>query len=77
MTAKHVAASRQRLSLIPAATLARQHGLSLSAMSRRCVAGKVPGAVKMGRDWMVPAGTVLEPASSGGWTKGKSRKPTS
>lgn len=63
--------------LISAAQLARAQGLHRTTVLNRCKAGKIPGAVRLGRDWMVPVGTVLEPAGHGGWPKGKSRKPTS
>lgn len=60
--------------LISAAQLAQFYGLHRTTVLRRCIAGKVPGAVRIGRDWMVPAKTVLEPPGKGGWPKGKPRK---
>ncbi len=41
--------------LIPIAQYADQHGLTANAIRRRCIRGTMPGAVKLGRDWFVPA----------------------
>ena len=60
--------------LIPAAVLARQHGLAPSTVTRRCMAGLIPGAQRVGRIWAIPADTVLAQAGTGGWPKGKPRK---
>ena len=41
--------------LIPIAQYAESHGLTPNAIRRRCIRGTLPGAVKMGRDWFIPA----------------------
>ena len=41
--------------LIPIAQYAAQLGLTANAIRRRCIRGTLPGAVKMGRDWFIPA----------------------
>jgi hypothetical protein len=62
------------MTLISAALLAKRSGLHRTTVLARCKAGKIPGAIRLGRDWLVPVGTVLEPAGKGGWTPGKPRK---
>lgn len=42
-------------SLIPIAQYAEAHGLTANAIRRRCIRGTLPGAVKLGRDWFIPA----------------------
>lgn len=41
--------------LVPIAQYAEQQGLTANAIRRRCIRGTLPGAVKMGRDWFIPA----------------------
>ena len=41
--------------LIPIAQYAEDHGLTANAIRRRCIRGTLPGAVKIGRDWFIPA----------------------
>ena len=41
--------------LIPIAQYAEAHGLTANAIRRRCIRGTLPGAIKMGRDWFIPA----------------------
>lgn len=41
--------------LIPIAEYAARLGLTANAIRRRCIRGTLPGAVKMGRDWFIPA----------------------
>ena len=41
--------------LIPISQYAEAHGLTANAIRRRCIRGTLPGAVKMGRDWFIPA----------------------
>ena len=60
-------------SLIPAADLARRYGFSPRAIANRCAAGKIPGAVRIGRYWAVPDSTVIS-RESGGWPLGRKRK---
>lgn len=62
------------MNLISAALLAKRSGLHRTTVLARCKSGKIPGAIRLGRDWLVPVGTVLEPAGKGGWTPGKARK---
>lgn len=45
----------QEFDLIPIAQYAEAHGLTANAIRRRCIRGTLPGAVKMGRDWFIPA----------------------
>ena len=45
----------QEFDLIPIVQYAEAHGLTANAIRRRCIRGTMPGAVKMGRDWFVPA----------------------
>jgi hypothetical protein len=62
------------MTLISAAVLAKRSGLHRTTVLARCKAGKIPGAIRLGRDWLVPVGTVLEPAGKGGWPKGRKRQ---
>lgn len=41
--------------LIPIAQYAAAHGLKAISIRCRCIRGTLPGAVKLGRDWFVPA----------------------
>ena len=41
--------------LVPIAEYAKAHGLTANAIRRRCIRGTLPGAVKLGRDWFIPA----------------------
>lgn len=41
--------------LIPIAQYAEAHNLTANAIRRRCIRGTLPGAIKMGRDWFIPA----------------------
>lgn len=41
--------------LIPIAEYAEQHGVKANTVRYRCIRGTLPGAVKLGRDWFVPA----------------------
>lgn len=41
--------------IIPIAQYAEKHGLTANAIRRRCIRGTLPGAVKLGRDWFIPA----------------------
>lgn len=38
--------------------------------------GQLP-AVRYGRDWLIAAGTPLPPPKTGGWPRGRRRKPDS
>jgi len=40
---------------VPAADLARTIGVDPSVVRHHCRKGHLPGAVKLGRDWLVPA----------------------
>lgn len=41
--------------LIPIAQYAQRQGITANAIRRRCIRGTLPGAVKLGRDWFIPA----------------------
>lgn len=41
--------------LIPIADYAARLGITANAIRRRCIRGTLPGAVKLGRDWFIPA----------------------
>lgn len=41
--------------LIPIAEYAARIGLTPNAIRQRCIRGTLPGAVKLGRDWFIPA----------------------
>lgn len=41
--------------LIPIAQYAERIGLTANAVRRKCLRGTLPGAVKIGRDWLIPA----------------------
>lgn len=41
--------------LIPISQYAEAHELTANAIRRRCIRGTLPGAVKLGRDWFIPA----------------------
>lgn len=43
--------------LVPIAEYAARLGLTANAIRRRCIRGTLPGAVKLGRDWFIPADT--------------------
>lgn len=43
--------------LLPIAEYATLVNRSVSAVRQKCQRGTLPGAVKMGRDWFIPAGT--------------------
>lgn len=43
--------------LIPIAAYAARNGKALITVRQKCQRGNVPGAVKLGRDWFVPADT--------------------
>ena len=45
------------LNLIPLTEYAARIGKAPRSVRQKCQAGKVPGAVKIGRDWLIPAGT--------------------
>jgi hypothetical protein len=40
---------------------ALKHGLTGSRIRQLCIAGKIDGAVKFGRDWAIPADALLPP----------------
>lgn len=40
--------------LITIGEYARRIGLTANAVRRKCLRGTLPGAVKIGRDWLVP-----------------------
>lgn len=42
--------------LIPIAEYAARNGKALITVRQKCQRGTLPSAVKMGRDWFVPAG---------------------
>ena len=39
---------------IPLPEYAAKNGLLPNTVRRKCLRGNVPGAVKLGRDWMIP-----------------------
>ena len=39
---------------IPIAQYAEKIGITANAVRRKCIRGALPGAVKVGRDWLVP-----------------------
>ena len=41
--------------LIPLAEYAARHNLAPISVRRKCLRGTLPGAVKLGRDWFIPA----------------------
>ena len=45
--------------LIPATQYADNNGLQRITVRKRCQRGTLPGAVKIGRDWFVPADAVM------------------
>lgn len=63
--------------LIPIAQYAEQLGLTANAIRRRCIRGTLPGAVKMGRDWFVPANTPYTDhrVKSGNYKNWRKEKP--
>ena len=40
---------------IPLTEYAARNSVTPSAVRRKCLRGNVPGAVKVGRDWLIPA----------------------
>ena len=42
-------------SLIPIAKYAEARGLAANSVRHKCIRGTLPGAVKLGRDWFIPA----------------------
>lgn len=40
--------------LVPIAQYAERLGITANAIRRRCLRGTLPGAVKIGRDWLIP-----------------------
>lgn len=47
--------------LIPAAEYSRRAGLDpqFGRLRQLCAAGRIKGAVKLGRDWFIPENTVI------------------
>ena len=45
--------------LIPIAVYAARVGRDPATIRQRCLRGAMPGAVKLGRDWLVPADAPL------------------
>lgn len=41
--------------MITLAEYAARHGLNPVTVRHKCLRGNVPGAVKIGRDWLIPA----------------------
>lgn len=41
--------------LIPIAAYAEKIGITANAVRRKCLRGTLPGAIKIGRDWLIPA----------------------
>lgn len=41
--------------LIPISDYAAHHGVKANTIRVRCSRGTLPGAVKLGRDWFIPA----------------------
>lgn len=41
--------------LLPLPEYAARHGLLPNTVRRKCIRGTLPGAVKIGRDWLIPA----------------------
>lgn len=41
--------------MLTTAQAAQAAGVSVRSVERNCLAGKLPGAVKHGRDWLVPS----------------------
>ena len=39
--------------LIPIAEYAEKHGITANAVRRKCLRGNLPGAMKIGRDWLI------------------------
>lgn len=45
--------------------IAHQWGVSAKRVRQLCQAGRVPGAQKIGRDWVIPADAAVTPGSRG------------
>ena len=58
--------------MVSLATAVGQDGRSLAWIRKLCAAGRIPGAQKMGRDWMLPAHTRLPKPPRG---RPRSKKP--
>ena len=51
--------------MITTVEAARRLGLSRQWIFKLCAAGRVPGARKDGRDWLIPAGAKIQPTGLG------------
>jgi hypothetical protein len=51
--------------LITAAVAADRLGVSPRWLAKLCSLGRIPGARKLGRDWLIPAGAKIEPTGLG------------
>lgn len=61
------------INMIPLSEYAALVGLDPSAIRHRCLRGTMPGAVKLGRDWLIPADA---PLTDHRVTSGRYRKST-
>jgi len=41
--------------MLPLTEYAERHGLLPNTVRHKCIRGTLPGAVKIGRDWFIPA----------------------
>jgi hypothetical protein len=57
------------MTLLSVSHFARGAGVSTSAVHRAIRAGTMPGAVKMGRDWFIPSGSLSK------WSPPKRGRP--
>jgi len=61
--------------LLTSAEAGARLGISACQMRKLCKAGRVDGAVKYGRDWVIPESALaLVTRRVGGWPAGRSRK---
>lgn len=54
---------------------AREWDTPPSTVRKWLLAGRIPGAVKLGRDWLIPAGTPRPPALPEGAAAHRKRRP--
>jgi len=62
--------------MITIAKYAERIGLTANAVRRKCLRGTLPGAVKIGRDWLIPADAPYEDGriKSGRYTDWRKKK---
>lgn len=51
--------------LITAAVAADRLGVSARWLAKLCADGRIPGARKLGRDWLIPPGAQIAPTGLG------------